>query len=253
MVPAQRVTAQLRIRHGAPSTLAPRVGALTVGATIYPEAQVVGEAVAGNATWFQIADNGFVWGGGCVPAQVNGASPASLAMDVERRPDGSLRAMSLGDITRVFGNFPYTSRADGRIDIDRDWMRSETATVSLPLVEGSKKISVHRKAADAFTRAFDAIATAGLQSAIRTYDGAWVPRHVGWDPTRRLSSHSWGIAIDLNARWNGYGVLPAALGRTGSVREIVGLFEAQGFAWGGYFQPLKICDGMHFELARKDL
>lgn len=67
--------------------------------------------------------------------------------------------------------------------------------------------------------------------------------------TRGLSSHTWGIAIDLNVAWNGYGNVPAAHGVHGSVRQLVAIFESEGFAWGGYFEPLSICDGMHFELA----
>lgn len=39
-------------------------------------------------------------------------------------------------------------------------------------------------------------------------------------------------------------------GAHGSVRELVALFEAEGFAWGGYFEPETVRDGMHFELAR---
>jgi hypothetical protein len=43
------------------------------------------------------------------------------------------------------------------------------------------------------------------------------------------------------------------MGATGSVRELVPFFEAEGFAWGGYFDPARFRDGMHFELARRDL
>lgn len=82
--------------------------------------------------------------------------------------------------------------------------------------------------------------------------GLWVPRHKGWNPARGLSSHSWAIAIDLNAPWNGYGATPAPLGAHGSVRELVPFFAAEGFAWGGDFSPPYV-DGMHFELARFDL
>ena len=76
---------------------------------------------------------------------------------------------------------------------------------------------------------------------------------MGWDPSRGLSTHSWGAAIDLNVPWNGYGAVPAALGAHGSVRELVPIFESEGFAWGGYFKPQSIADGMHFELSRLDL
>ena len=109
------------------------------------------------------------------------------------------------------------------------------------------------KAQASFLAAFEAIATADLGDRILTYGGTFVPRHKAWNPKRTLSSHTWGIAIDLNVAWNGYGVEPAAMGAHGSLRELVPAFEAQGFAWGGYFEPLSARDGMHFELARLDL
>ena len=75
-----------------------------------------------------------------------------------------------------------------------------------------------------------------------------------WRPiagTHRLSSHSFGIAIDINTsvsdywRWN----LPAS--RTGTLTyrnriplEIVRIFESQGFIWGGKWYHY---DTMHFE------
>lgn len=253
MVAAQQVVATLRIRGGAPSTSAPRLGAFQVGATIHPEAQVVGEAVAGNATWFQLPESQYVWGGGCTAALATVAVRG--AMDVVRRADGSLKALGRADIEHVFGKFAFVEKDGGRIEIDRNWTRSELVAINTPLLSnaGFNRITVHRKAANPFKRVFAAIAAAGLQDTIRTCAGTWVPRHMGWDPSRALSSHSWGTAIDLNVPWNGYGQLPVALGMIGSLREIVGLFEAEGFAWGGYFQPLSICDGMHFELARRDL
>ena len=253
MIAPQQVVATLRIRGGAPSTSAPRLGAFQVGATIHPEAQVVGEAVAGNATWFQLPEAQFVWGGGCTSALAPVTAQGS--MDVVRRPDGSLKALGRIDTENVFGRFNYVEKGGGRIEIDRNWTRSELVTIITPLLSnaGFNRITVHRKAAEPFKRVFASIAAAGLNDLIRTCAGTWVPRHMGWDPTRALSSHSWGTAIDLNVPWNGYGRVPAALGTIGSLREIVGLFEAEGFAWGGHFRPLSICDGMHFELARRDL
>jgi hypothetical protein len=110
---------------------------------------------------------------------------------------------------------------------------------------------VHRTAEKHFAAVFAEIEALGLTGVIRTCAGTFVPRHKGWDPSRGLSSHSWGIAIDVNVAWNGYGKTPAAPGTTGSVHEIVPVFERHGFAWGGYFSP-PYEDGMHFELARSD-
>ena len=109
------------------------------------------------------------------------------------------------------------------------------------------------KASQAFMAAFAAIGAANLADGILTFGGTFVPRHKAWNPQRTLSPHTWGVAIDLNVAWNGYGAEPAVLGAHGSLRELVPIFEGLGFAWGGYFEPFAARDGMHFELARLDL
>lgn len=257
MVAAQRVTARLRIRGGAPSLQAPRLGAIEAGATIYPVAQVVGDDVAGNATWFALEDNRFVWGGACVAATDAAATTGTDAgaIDVLRRDDGSIRNLPITEIKDVFGSFSFEEGRGGAIKIDAAWSGAHLTEVDCPLFAGTPlgKLTVHKKAADAFSRVFKAIEDAGHSDVVRTCAGTWVPRHMGWNPARALSSHSWGIAIDLNHQWNGYGCVPAPLGTIGSVREIVGMFEKEGFAWGGYFQPLPYTDGMHFEFARRDV
>jgi hypothetical protein len=255
MVAPQVVTARLRIRGGQPSTTAPQVGSLEVGSTIYPEAQVIGETVAGNATWFRLPQEQYVWGGGCTPAADDAASVQKTALNVHRRADGSIQALSGSEIKNIFGDFAFEEAGGGRIKIAKKWQEDNLTELATPWLEdvGCRKVTIHTKAVEPLRKAFDAVTAAGLHDAISTFDGLFVPRHKGWNPSRTLSSHSWGIAIDLNARWNGYGQEPAALGKPGSVRQLVSLFEAQGFAWGGYFQPLSITDGMHFELARTDL
>lgn len=58
--------------------------------------------------------------------------------------------------------------------------------------------------------------------------------------SKYLSTHAWGLAIDVNAFEN-------RLGRTPKLsRAFVKCFTDQGFKWGGNFKRL---DGMHFELS----
>ncbi len=72
-----------------------------------------------------------------------------------------------------------------------------------------------------------------------------------WRPiahTERLSAHSFGVAIDLNAKINGYwqwnkGEDPLTL-RKDFPDEVVKVFERHGFIWGGKWAEYDI---MHFE------
>ncbi|HEY0302676.1 MAG TPA: glycoside hydrolase family 25 protein, partial [Rhizomicrobium sp.] len=53
------------VRQGAANTAAPVLRKLEPGTTVQVVALVVGQAVQGNAHWFQIAPNAYVWSGGC--------------------------------------------------------------------------------------------------------------------------------------------------------------------------------------------
>ncbi|MGH7788125.1 MAG: M15 family metallopeptidase [Candidatus Binatia bacterium] len=248
-------TARLNIRAGAPSTAAPITARAEAGVVLTVSGLARGELVRGNADWFKSPNEEFFWAGGCSAFApiTNGISAPSLS--VRRRSNGTIRALLEAEIRAIFGDIHPAEGQGGRVILDAAWKASNIVQLATPLLahSGTDSLAVHAKARDPLARAFEAIDDAGLGHLIITCDGTFVARHKGWNAARSLSSHTWGIAIDLNARWNGYGTEPAPLGSVGSVRELVPHFEAQGFAWGGYFQPLNICDGMHFELARTDL
>jgi hypothetical protein len=42
--------------------------------------------------------------------------------------------------------------------------------------------------------------------------------------------------------------VPPLVGQKASVRELVGIANANGFNWGGHYENRK--DGMHFEIAK---
>lgn len=253
-------TARLNLRRGLPSRSAPVVRKVDPGTNLRVIAVGPGEVVSGNGQWFAGLDDTFFWSGACgslVPDQVGavvGPVEATLpAPDVARRPNNTILPLSDSEIREVFGNFSYAEAAKGAITILGDWASQNIVKLETPLLseEGYPHIKVHKKAAPHFKAAFDEIVASGLTGIIRTCAGTFVPRHKGWDPARGLSSHSWGVAIDVNVAWNGYGRTPAPLGSVGSLYEIVPIMEKHGFAWGGYFSsPYE--DGMHFELARRD-
>jgi hypothetical protein len=88
-------------------------------------------------------------------------------------------------------------------------------------------------------QAFRNIIQRGLQNQIRTWDGCFnVRKKRGLGS---LSLHSWAIAVDINAAWNGLGKTPTMS------PELVKCFTDAGFNWGGIW---KRPDGMHFQLSR---
>ena len=77
-----------------------------------------------------------------------------------------------------------------------------------------------------------------LACHIMTWDGCFNIRKKKGGSSYSL--HSWGIAIDINAAWNGFREDPQM------PLEVVKCFTDAGFEWGGYWEDPK--DGMHFQL-----
>jgi hypothetical protein len=102
-----------------------------------------------------------------------------------------------------------------------------------------KKLYCNRDMIKPLAAAFQALISTGHVNELKTWDGCFNIRK-----KRGLNSaslHSWGIAIDLNASWNGLGKQPTL--SPGFVK----CFTDNGFEWGGTWKRL---DGMHFELSK---
>lgn len=98
--------------------------------------------------------------------------------------------------------------------------------------------------------AFAEIESAGLRDRLISIAGSFNARLIrrrDGGVTRTPSNHSFGTAFDINSEFNPQGARPLAVGRRGSVRELVPIFERHGFRWGGTFATP---DGQHFEVAR---
>lgn len=155
---------------------------------------------------------------------------------------------------QTFGSFSYKSANDPRdperILVTDDWYKQNIILVEVPQlkdVTGMRGVHVpfHQAAAGQLERLFSAWESAGLLSHVRSWAGSYAPRFVRGSRTR-LSNHAFGTAFDINVAWNGLGVQPALVGKTGSVRELVPVANEHGFYWGGHFSRK---DGMHFEVA----
>jgi len=101
-----------------------------------------------------------------------------------------------------------------------------------------KKIYCNRDMIVPLTKAFQNLISTGHVKELKTWDGCFnIRRKRG---AMSASLHSWGIAIDVNAAWNGFGKKPTL--SPGFVK----CFTDAGFDWGGTWS---FPDGMHFQLS----
>ena len=100
-----------------------------------------------------------------------------------------------------------------------------------------KKLYCNKDMVAPLTKALTSLISTGCVKELKTWDGCFNIRK-----KRALSSmslHSWGIAIDVNAAWNGLNMKPTLS------PAFVKCFTDAGFDWGGTWTRL---DGMHFQL-----
>jgi len=140
----------------------------------------------------------------------------------------------------VIGTMSFEILKDGFIRPDPGWVRANISAGEVPVIGA---ITCHRLMFPQLRGALTEIQTRGLDRLIRPgdYGGCFVPRFIDRDPSKPLSMHAFGLAVDFNVSTNG-------LGTTGDLDpRIVAVFEKWGFEWGGrWSRP----DPMHFELDR---
>lgn len=117
------------------------------------------------------------------------------------------------------------------------WDVPDDINKELPCVPN--KIYCNKDLIGPLEKAFRNMIARGLQSQLKTWDGCFNIRNKRGLST--LSLHSWAIAIDINAAWNGLGKTPTMS------NDLVKCFTDAGFEWGGTWARL---DGMHFQLSK---
>jgi hypothetical protein len=150
-------------------------------------------------------------------------------------------------VERTFGKFAYRDdpAPRGRVVVLGEWEKHSIVSFTPPfeLRDGRgrpvSEIRCHRLAAPALGRVLADLAARKLCHLINTFDGCFEARHKSWDPKRTLSRHTWGIAVDANARLFPYG------SRSRQDERLIAAFARQGFTWGGDWREP---DPMHFEV-----
>jgi len=163
----------------------------------------------------------------------------------------SFKPLTISQVQSQFGKIEYKVNPDGRtITIKNNWQSKNMTVVSIPQLANKppyfrKTFNFHKKVAAQFQKLFIEWEKAKLIDRILTFDGDFNPRLI--KNSTNLSNHSFGTGFDINAQWNGLGIIPAMIDQKGSVRELVPIANKLGFYWGGHFTRK---DGMHFEIAK---
>ena len=101
-----------------------------------------------------------------------------------------------------------------------------------------KKLYCNKDMVEPLKKAFKNLIETGYVDELKTWDGCFNIRKKRG--LTSMSLHSWGLAIDVNAAWNGLNKKPQL--SAGFVK----CFTDAGFDWGGNWTRL---DGMHFQIS----
>jgi len=154
----------------------------------------------------------------------------------------------LAGIAKAFGDIESYIALDknGKLALSPEFEKHFISRVPLPkeirsAIGNSQKIKsirCHRLLSPIFENVFTEICAHNLADYVHSIDGCFVfrPKRSG----SGLSTHSWGIAIDINAACN-------KRGTAGDMnQDVVEIFKIAGFTWGGNWKGLNR-DPMHFQ------
>lgn len=202
----------------------------------------VADGIVGPTTWGHLLSDGFR------PQSYIEDKNDEYDPNYPPRPSGALSPNGL----LLFGQgFKYTPKPlpsmPEYVVPDPEWVRENIGTAEIPQLAGVRgaradgSMLFNRRLIPQVEALFTVWEKLGITDRIETFAGSWVPRFVR-GRRDRLSNHSFGTALDLNAAWNGYRRQPALVGQRGSLRELVMPAYRLGVFWGGWYN-----DGMHFE------
>lgn len=150
------------------------------------------------------------------------------------------------EVIKTFGDpRPYLLSSGG---ISSKWTSDHFTTIDLPFKmrlsfnsrQFATRMLCHKKIAPIFLNVFYKIKSDGLDSKIHSYGGCYNFR--AKRKSNSFSTHSWGIAVDINPLTN-------MMGTKGDMDpSIINIFQSNGFKWGGDWNG-KYSDPMHFQYA----
>jgi hypothetical protein len=153
-----------------------------------------------------------------------------------RRADAVLAPVQLKARFGEFAADPHP-RPGGWLRIDPSWVSRHIVTTTVPILG---HVTCNRALIRPLRGALGELVRRGLARLVdrRQFAGCYVPRLILGSNDGSISHHTWGAALDLNARANPFGAPPRQDPR------LVAVFRRWGFTWGGRWL---VPDGMHFE------
>ncbi len=146
----------------------------------------------------------------------------------------------LAFVKRAFGEFAARPSGGGALQIRPRWVKRNIRHRRVPILGN---VTCHRRLFHQLRRALGELRRKRLSHLVRRseYAGCYNPRFIATSAGKRISRHTYGIALDINAASNPFGARPH------QGKKLVRVMRKWGFNWGGRW-PLP--DGMHFEWRR---
>ncbi len=187
-------------------------------------------------------------GGMASPAALNAVLKAQLPTRTVRvratTPNGFLSSydtvLTQLQVKRRFGEFSLRLAGSGGVVPDSGWISQWIRTQDVPQLGN---VQCNKAILPDLAAAMREITTRNLGKLVHSADfaaegGCFAPRTARFADGGALSTHSWGIAVDINVDVNPLGAKPHQDPR------LVAIMAAHGFTWGGrWLRP----DGAHFE------
>jgi hypothetical protein len=161
------------------------------------------------------------------------------------RPSGVNPFLRYGDavlpqliMKKTFGEFSLRPQAGSDFfEVEESWRARNIQAAHVPVLG---RVVCHRALIPQLRAAMMELTERGLAYTINPgeFAGCFAGRFVFGGLVHRISHHSWGVALDINASENPSGIRPNL------DRRLVNVMRDHGFTWGGDWL---IPDGMHFE------
>ena len=183
-----------------------------------------------------------------------GAPPVrqSAAMQAQPAPEVIPAPAPVAPLVQTLRRYTEEERVaqygDPRVSPD-DWAAANLVPVTIRQmsdVQGAGAFTFHRLGARSIVDLFTTWETAGLIGDILSFDATYAsaPPH---GPSS--DAHLWGIAFDINTKWNEPGDTPVPLHNKGAVGTFVEIANQHGFVCN--VEDTRAPAGLHFELGHR--